>query len=304
MQHKPLEVTPHLFQLGTKSFPVYLSMADEGMIIEGGTGPTFEIISAQIEYLGIDPKKIRNIVLTHTHSDHVGAVPRLRQLWPHMKIVAGPVAERFLKKENFIKDFLPGDKMIGDLLKEKGHIQEIPYEMEDYNFLADSVIEEGNVIDLGDGIKWEILYSPGHSPCHISLYEEKEGSLAMGDSTGYYDSELDVFWPNYFQSLEEYCNSIKKMMGITANRALLSHNGVIEGGTRTYLEKALKATQAYHQEILGRLDAGDDPKQICADKADWIVHIGALATYNILTFLCKIMLKNSEKDRDKNLFDI
>jgi len=46
--HKPIEVTSHLFQLGTPAFPAYLSMGEEGMIIEGGTGPTFLIMVNQI----------------------------------------------------------------------------------------------------------------------------------------------------------------------------------------------------------------------------------------------------------------
>ena len=70
--HKPIVITPHLFQLGTPSFPAYLSMGEVGMIIEGGTGPTFGIIVNQIEALGIDPKKISYVVLTHSHADHIG----------------------------------------------------------------------------------------------------------------------------------------------------------------------------------------------------------------------------------------
>ena len=60
--HKPLAITPHLYQLGTPSFPAYLSMGDVGMIIEGGTGPTFSILINQMKALGIDPKRISSIV--------------------------------------------------------------------------------------------------------------------------------------------------------------------------------------------------------------------------------------------------
>jgi hypothetical protein len=37
--HKPIVITPNFYQLGTPSFPAYLSMGEVGMIIEGGTGP-------------------------------------------------------------------------------------------------------------------------------------------------------------------------------------------------------------------------------------------------------------------------
>jgi 2-aminobenzoylacetyl-CoA thioesterase len=302
LKHKPIKLTDHLFQLGTSSFPVYLSMGEEGMLIEGGTGPTFEIIVAQIKALGIDPLKIKYIALTHTHSDHVGAVPRLRKIWPHIKVLAGATADKFLKKDRFVKEFLPADKMIGDILLEKGDIERLPDDLEEYRFEADSVIDETTKIDLGNGIKWSVFTTPGHSPCHISLFEEKEGTVTIGDMTGYFDPEKDIFWPNYFFSLEAYCNSIKKMMSVPAKRGILSHNGQIDGDIKAFFQKALKATETYHQEILDKISKGETEEKMSSEKADWICSIGALASYNVLTFLCKLLISNSQKDRDKNLF--
>jgi alpha-L-fucosidase 2 len=48
----PIEITPNFYQLGTPPFPAYLSIGEDVMIIEGGTGPTTEIIIKQIETLG------------------------------------------------------------------------------------------------------------------------------------------------------------------------------------------------------------------------------------------------------------
>lgn len=304
VRHKILELTPHLYQLGTNSFPVYLSMGEDGMIIEGGTGPTFDIILSQINALGIDPSRIKYIALTHTHGDHVGAVPRFRKIWPHIKVLAGAVADKFLKKDRFIKEFMPTDKMIGNILMEKGDIARYPDELEEYNFAADGVMDEGSSIDLGKGIKWSIFNTPGHSPCHVSLFEEKEGTLAIGDTTGYFDPEKDIFWPNYFSSLENYCDSIKKMLPLPAKRALLSHNGQIDGDIRGYLLKALKATEIYHHEILDKIDKGEDEEKMSTEKADWICSIGALASYDVLIFLCKLLINNSQKDRGKDLFTV
>ena len=77
--HKPVQVSCHLYQLGTPAFPAYLSMGEEGMIIEGGTGATFPMMVSQIKSLGIDIERIKRIVLTHTHPDHIGAVPHFQR---------------------------------------------------------------------------------------------------------------------------------------------------------------------------------------------------------------------------------
>ena len=301
---QPIVVTPHLFQLGLPSFPVYLSMGEEGMIIEGGTGPTADIIVKQIAMLGIDPARITSLCLTHTHFDHVGAVPRLRRLWPHLKVMTGSLGAEFLQKDTFVQEFLPQDRMIADILLERGAITAHPSPLDAYNFKADRILEEGDDIDLGAGIVWHVLHTPGHSPCHISLVEEREHTMVIGDMTGYFDPALDVFWPNYFASLEDYCNSIKKMTSVQAIRGLLSHNGVIEGDMRAHMEKALKATERYHHELLQRLDHGDDTNQICTDKTDWVCSLGALASYKVIHFLCKLMLKHSAAARGKDLFHL
>jgi len=55
---------PEFYQLGTQDFPVYLSMGDDGMIIEGGTGAFFPLIVNQIKELGIAPERIKYLALT------------------------------------------------------------------------------------------------------------------------------------------------------------------------------------------------------------------------------------------------
>jgi glyoxylase-like metal-dependent hydrolase (beta-lactamase superfamily II) len=305
MEHEPIQVTPHLFQLGVSTFPAYLSMGEIGMIIEGGTGPTTDIIVSQIEFLGIDPTSIKYIALTHTHADHVGGYPRLRKLWPHVKIVASSTAAKLVQGENFVKEFVRADKMIGDILIEKGEIQEMPPGIDEYRFDVDRIVEEGEKIDLGHGIVWEVYSTPGHSPCHISLFEEKEKDLVAGDMTGFFDPETeeDVFWPNYFQSLELYCDSIKRMAAVPAERILLSHNGVVNMDAKTYMHKALGATEAYHQELVKRLANGEDRKAISREKRDFVISLGPLAYSNVIEFLCNLLTKNSQKENEKGSLD-
>jgi glyoxylase-like metal-dependent hydrolase (beta-lactamase superfamily II) len=199
--HKPIVIAPNLYQLGTPSFPAYLSIGEVGMIIEGGTGPTFGIIVNQIKALGIDPKKISYVVLTHSHADHIGGVPHLKREWPHLKLLASPVASETLRSKDLLKEFLLVDLSIAQLMQARGELRKLPAHLESYSFEPDSVVKGGDKIELGAGIVWQVHDTPGHSACHISLYEEREDFLAIGDAAGFYVPEKDVFWPNYFQSL-------------------------------------------------------------------------------------------------------
>jgi len=300
--HKPIEVTPHLFQLGTPAFPTYLSMGEEGMIIEGGTGSTFLIMVYQIKSLGIDPKKIKYIVLTHTHPDHIGAVPHFRRAWPHIKLLASPIGAKILKKTELFKQFQLIDLGIAQLMKAKAEIDSLPEPIKDYAFEVDSVVKEGDRIELGAGIAWHIYETPGHSPCHIALFEENEKTLALGDVTGFYVPEKNTFWPNYFESLEKYCNSIRKLAPLPAKRAALSHNGVVEGEVRRHLEKAMKSTEKYHQELLERLNQGEISEKIAMEKARFVDSLTDIQPFKVMYDLCELMIRNSLANGKENHF--
>jgi glyoxylase-like metal-dependent hydrolase (beta-lactamase superfamily II) len=301
-KHEPVEITPHFFQLGTPAFPAYLSMGMEGMIIEGGTGPTFPIMIDQIESLGIDPKTIKYIVLTHTHPDHIGAVPHFHRDWPHIKLLASPIGAKILGKTELFKEFQLVDLGIAQLMKAKSEINTLPEPVEDYAFSVDSVVKEGDRIDLGLGIVWKVYETPGHSPCHIALFEEKEGTLALGDTSGFYVPEKDVFWPNYFESLEKYCHSIRKLAALPAKRAVLSHNAVIEGDVRQHLAKAMKATEKYHQELMERLANGELSEEIAMEKARFVDSLTDIQPFKVMYDLCKVLIKNSLQNGKEDHF--
>ena len=131
-KHEPIEITPHLYQLGTPSFPAFLSMGKDGMLIEGGTGPTFSIMIDQIESLGIDPSIIKYIVLTHTHADHIGAVPHFQRAWPHIKLLASTMGAKILAKTELFKQFQLTDLGIAQLMKAKSEIDALSFPLPYY----------------------------------------------------------------------------------------------------------------------------------------------------------------------------
>ncbi|HEY41567.1 MAG TPA: MBL fold metallo-hydrolase [Dehalococcoidia bacterium] len=308
-RYGPTTITPNFYQLGMHSYPAYLSMGDDGMLIEGGTGATFAIIVEQIKELGINPERIKYLALTHTHPDHIGAIPQLKKLWPHLKVVGSAVAKQMLQREEAVGEFLQIDHSITEILIIKNDISEWPAEFEnptfDVDFVVDMVVGEGDKLDLGSGIVWNVYETPGHAPCHISLYEEKEGTLAIGDVTGFYVSEKNAFWPNYFQSLETYCNSIRKLSAIPAKRGALGHNGMVDGQMDKYFAKAMKATEAFHMDILERLDKGENPEKISIDKTKLVYLLTNLQPFASMQNLTKLLIRRSQQAADKeNLFVI
>jgi 2-aminobenzoylacetyl-CoA thioesterase len=308
-KQKPILITRDFYQLGVPDFPVYLSMGDVGMIIEGGTGAFFSLIVNQIKELGIAPERIKYLALTHTHPDHIGAVPRLKKLWPHLQVLGSAGTAKSLKrlseKKEALKEFLDNDRSISKIQLLKGTISEAPPELDHYDFTIDRVLEEGEQIKLSPKIVWSIYHTPGHSACHIALNDENEGTLVIGDATGFYVAAKDALWPNYFESLENYCHSIQKLATLPADRLALSHNGVVETGARAYFEKVMKVTERYHTEMLERVAKGENPDDIALEKAKWVDSLTDIQTFDVMYNMAKLLIKRSHSASKKhNLFTL
>ena len=72
IRFKPEIITEKFYRLGTPSYPVYLSLGDDAMLIEGGIGAIYPLIVDQLKQLKVPADRIRYIAITHTHSDHIG----------------------------------------------------------------------------------------------------------------------------------------------------------------------------------------------------------------------------------------
>ena len=301
----PLKITPNFYRLGTTSFPVYLSVGKDAMIIEGGTSATAKIVVDQIDALGVNPETIKYIALTHTHADHIGAIPHLKLLWPHIKVIVSSAGADVLSamcSQNSLSEFKWVDNNISALMLSKGEIEEIPSAPETYNFAPDIVVKEGDRVDLGNGVVWSVYDTPGHSACHIAWYEEGERILVIGDATGFYAPSQDTFWPNYFDSLEKYVNSIRKLSSIAARQGVLSHNYITHDSLDDYFKKALAAVEAYHKEMIDRLNAGEDPDVLAVEKAKWVNSLTDIQPYKVMLNLSRLLIMQSRKEDSKNCF--
>ncbi len=297
--HDPVRLTPHLYKLGTTQFPVYLSVGEIGMLIEGGTGATTQMIVEQIKSLGFPAEKIKYIALTHTHADHIGSIPRLKNMWPWIKVIGSIKGAEILKNNGILKEFLWIDKNIAELMKKRNEIEKVPEPLQEYDFAVDIIVKEGDRIELGDGVIWHVYETPGHSPCHLAYYEEKEGSLIIGDATGFYVPEKDVFWPNYFDSLDKYLASIRKLSELKAKIGALSHNWVVKEDLEGYFKKAIEATLAYHEEIIRRIKRGEDKESIAIEKANWVNSLTDIQPYKVMLNLSRLLIRRSLEAAEK-----
>jgi glyoxylase-like metal-dependent hydrolase (beta-lactamase superfamily II) len=164
----------------------------EGMVIDPGAEGG--VILKAIKSLGL---KIKYIVLTHSHMDHIGAVGEVKE-GTGAKLAIHEDEAEMLKRPPF--------RMMMPLSRTPPP--------------ADILLKEGDTIALGK-LKFKVLHTPGHTPGGICLYTE--GIVFSGDTLFNFGiGRADFPGASYDQELE----SIKgKLMTLPDNTVVCPGHG-------------------------------------------------------------------------------
>jgi hydroxyacylglutathione hydrolase len=114
-------------------------------------------IALAVERTGLE---IGQILVTHAHIDHVGAVGALADEYA-CPVLMHTEAEPMLQQ-------LPTQAMMMGL-----RFGKVP--------AVDRHIQDGEILELGS-LRLESLYTPGHAPGHLAFYAESEGLVLSGDA--------------------------------------------------------------------------------------------------------------------------
>lgn len=118
-------------------------------------GGSFSVIDEKIIDLGLEPKMI---LLTHGHSDHIGAVQELKDKY-NIPVYIHELDAEFIKNPDLNHSY--------DLFRK---IISIDY---------DNLLKDGQIIELGE-LKIEVIHTPGHTPGGVCF--KVENIILTGDT--------------------------------------------------------------------------------------------------------------------------
>lgn len=147
-----------MFTVGPLQENCYIVRAQDSeraVVVDPGEEP--QRLQDALQALGVT--EVEAILLTHTHFDHVGAVA------PLARATGAPVYCPELERDVLanIMDYVlwPG---IG------------PYE----SYEADELVKGGETLELA-GLRFDVRFTPGHSPGHVTYAVRDENALLSGD---------------------------------------------------------------------------------------------------------------------------
>ncbi|CAN5667725.1 MBL fold metallo-hydrolase [soil metagenome] len=209
-------------------------------------------VAAALAACSLQPHDIDVVAITHPHVDHYGMAGRLVdatgcELWMH----EGATAELDVYREPEAQS-----RQVRALLEAHGiasdHLPELTA-FEDWRPYISSVVGASSYLSDGDSFEagdreWTIVHTPGHSPSHICLWNERDRILISGDHLLPSVTPHIDLGPRAEDPLGDYLSSLERIERLGPELVLPGHGRPFDNGA----ERA-RATLRHHERRLGAI---------------------------------------------------
>lgn len=203
----------------------------EGLLIDSGQAHTAEELTDFLK-----DKKIRTVVNTHYHEDHISANALLKERYG-VELLAHPLAVDKINRPATL----------------------YPYQEEVWGYPIPSQVKE-----IGDSVstqhfRFEVISTPGHCDDHICLFERSKGWLFTGDL--WVSTRPNVARPE--ENQWQIIASLKKVKDLMP-RALFpaSRGNKVVADPVPVLDETIRYLEDVGQRVKGLNDKGLSPDEI------------------------------------------
>ena len=234
---KPGKVREGIWFLGREESGVYLLEGKNGsMIVSGGMSYIVPDLLQQFKQFDLDEKRIKKILILHSHFDHVGIVPFFKRRHTEIEVYASERGWEILRMDKAILTINEFSRNVAKRM-EKENIYSL-YDLEWRNDISGKTIREGDRIDLGD-LEVSIFEIPGHSSCSIAAYVPELKALFPTDGGGIPFNETIVTSGN--SNYTKYQQSLERLKDLEVDYYCADHYGYVIGEeAMEFISKSIK----------------------------------------------------------------
>ena len=281
---RDLEEHPRVIKGLPYVLPYLIKSGGDTMLVDCGwnTDSAYQALEEGMHEHNSHPSEIGKLVITHVHPDHYGMAGRLKRISSCDVVVHEKDAE-------VIKDRYFSPKGLADEMGKFMELNGVPPlqtpEMSQGSMgmidkvaavPPDTIVKGGETFRIGT-FDFEIIWTPGHSPGHVCLYEPNRKLLLTGDHV------LPTITPNvsihtqtHGSPLGDYMRSLEKLIDLDVEWVLPAHEFQLKD-----LKKRLREIEGHHEqrlaEMLRSVDDGGSTAWEVAGRVKWAT--GMLADF-------------------------
>jgi glyoxylase-like metal-dependent hydrolase (beta-lactamase superfamily II) len=180
-----------------------------------------------IAELNLDMTKT-DVLATHFHADHCGLIDKIVE--PGRSVFIGEIDKQMLQESRGNPEYWLN---MMRRYQQEGFPRAILDEAARTNparvFAVKRMVEmtplkDGDVLTIGD-VELRCILTPGHTPGHICLYNERDKLMILGDHILFDITPNITTWPTLPNSLGSYLQSLKKIRPYDVVLPLPGHRG-------------------------------------------------------------------------------
>jgi glyoxylase-like metal-dependent hydrolase (beta-lactamase superfamily II) len=225
----PLQLSEHVFALPLETsvfgdptllhVAVILDDSHGATLVDTGIPGMQDAILEGLQSLGMGWNDVKRVIITHHDLDHIGSLPA---------VVAATGAEVLTSELEtpFVQGERPAQKQ-----PPREMVEQMPPALQALfatpaHAPVTRPLQDNEMLDLAGGVK--VVFTPGHTVGHLSLYVVQDGTLITGDAMGSDGGRLRPPGERVTADMPEALRSVQKLAQLPAGKVLTYHGGVVD----------------------------------------------------------------------------
>ena len=252
-QRQELEAHPRVTRGLPYVLPYFIISRGETLLVDCGwnTDDAMAALTEQLPDCGSDVSEIQTLLLTHAHPDHFGLAGRLQEetgcsVWMHEREIA-VLQSRYVSPADLLDRMDVWFRQHGVSSDDRPELEHGSMAMRFFvaDLQPDRPLKGGEQLDVGD-YAFEVIWTPGHAPGHVCLYERNRKMLLTGDHV------LPSITPNVSlhpqqseNPLADFLASLERVAALPVERMLPAHEWDID-----WFQRRVEELRAHHEARL------------------------------------------------------
>lgn len=202
-------------------------------LVDSGLPSHYEAINSALVAAGTTASALKRIILTHQDIDHVGALAALVQA-SGAQVLAHATEAPFIDGSATPRFALPA------VLAQRPELRAVASGFQPTHI--DELLQDDARLDIAGGVR--VIFTPGHTPGHISLYLEQSRTLIAGDALTANAGQLNGPSPSATPDMAQAAQSIQKLAALDLQTIVCYHGGIVDADANGQIQRVAQELAA------------------------------------------------------------